>query len=114
MLLLGAIYADEGEAEKARRLLSILAGNEKTSLIVNFIWGILAAFEENWTESIAAFKQAAGKSEIPELHYLIGCGYFRLNDEVLALRHLQRAVALDIKIFRRVVYASRDLSKTKR
>lgn len=97
LLLLGAINADEGEAEKARRLLSILAGNEKTSLIVNFIWGILAAFEENWMESIAAFKQAAGKSEIPELHYLIGCGYFRLNDEVLALRHLQRAVALDIR-----------------
>ena len=97
LLLLGAIYADEAETEKARRFLSILAGNEKTSRVVNFIWGILAAFEENWTESIAAFKLALDNSEIPELQYLIGCDYFQMTDENSARRHLEQAVAADKK-----------------
>lgn len=97
LLLLGTIYADEAEIEKARRLLSILAENENTSRVVNFIWGITAAFEENWTESIAAFKMAMGNAEFPELHYLIGCVYFHLKDEVLAVRHWQRAISLDRK-----------------
>lgn len=97
LLFLGSIYADEAETEKARRFLSILAENEKTSRVVNFIWGMLAAFEENWTESIAAFKLALGKEEIPELQYLIGCAYFQTKDEVLALRHLQKAISLDRK-----------------
>jgi tetratricopeptide (TPR) repeat protein len=97
LLLLGAIYADEAEAEKARRFLSILAGNKKTSCVVNFIWGILAAFEENWTESVAAFKLAQENAEVPELQYLIGCDYFQIADEIPALRHFEQAVAADKK-----------------
>lgn len=95
LFLLGVIYADEAETEKARLFLSILAENEKTSRIVNFIWGILAAFEENWTESVAAFKLALEKEEIPELQYLLGSVYFHQNDDILALRHFQRAISLD-------------------
>jgi tetratricopeptide (TPR) repeat protein len=97
LFLLGIIYADEAEIEKARLFLSILAENEKTSLVVNFIWGILAAFGENWAESLAAFKLASEKEEIPELQYLIGAVYFQQKDEPAALRHFQKAISLDRK-----------------
>ena len=97
LLFLGVIYADEAETDKARRCLSILSENKQTSRVVNFVWGISAAFEENWTESIAAFKLALENGEIPELHYLIGCAYFHLKEDVLALRHLQHAISLDRK-----------------
>ena len=95
LLLLGAIYADEGETEKARLFLSILAENEKTSLIVNSIWGILAAFEGNLTESLAAFKLATGKAKIAELEYLTGAAHFEQKDFPAALRHFQTAVSID-------------------
>lgn len=95
VLLLGAICADFGETEKARRLLSAPANDPKSSLVVNYIWGMLAAREENWLEAIAAFKEADGKNETAELQYLIGCAYFALKRYSSALRHLQNAVVLD-------------------
>lgn len=91
VLLLGAIYADEGEAEKARRLLSVLANDERASRAVDYVWGMLAATEKNWTESIAAFKEAGGGEEIAELNYLIGCAFFEYGDHQNALRFLQKA-----------------------
>ena len=97
LLLLGAIYADEAETKKARRLLSVLVNIPEKSLCVNYIWGMLAAFEEKWAESLAAFKQSAGDEEIPELEYLIGCAYFQLQNHKSALQHLQKATSLDIK-----------------
>jgi tetratricopeptide (TPR) repeat protein len=97
LFLLGVIYADEAEVEKARLFLSILAEQEKTSCVVNFIWGILAAFEGNWTESLAAFKLAFENEIFPELQYLIGCAYFQQKEEALALRHFQRTISLDRK-----------------
>ncbi len=97
LLLLGSIYADEAETEKARRLLSVLVNIPEKSLCINYIWGMLAAYEENWTESLAAFKQALGNDEIPEIHYLIGCVYFHLQNHKSALQHLQKATFSDIK-----------------
>ncbi len=97
LFLLGVIYADEGDTEKARLFLSIPANDEKTSPVVNFIWGILAAFEENWTESLAAFKVAAEQNDFAELQYLIACAYFDQKDFVSALRHFQKAISLDRK-----------------
>lgn len=79
LLLLGAIYADAGEAEKSRRLLSLLTNHPKFESTVNYIWGILAAFEENWDEAIAAFKTALQTNESSELEYLIACCYFQLE-----------------------------------
>lgn len=95
LLLLGIIYADLGEAEKARFYLSILAENEQTSLIVNLTWGILAAFEKNWSESIAAFKVASEIGDAAELQYLTGCAFFEQKEYNSALRHFQNAVSLD-------------------
>ena len=97
LLLLGAISADEKNSEKARKLLSILANLPKSALCVNFIWGMLAAFEENWTESIAAFKEAVKTEETPELEYLLGCVYFQIQQFEAALQHLQKASTLNEK-----------------
>jgi tetratricopeptide (TPR) repeat protein len=58
---------------------------------------MLAAFEENWTESLAAFKQCLQNAETPEAYYLIGCGYFQLKDYKNALHYLQKASFLDDK-----------------
>ena len=96
LLLLGAIYADEAKAEQARRLLSVLVNQPEKSVCINYIWGMLAAFEENWMESIAAFKQSLESEETAEIHYLIGCALFQLQHRKTALRHLQKAISLDI------------------
>lgn len=97
LLLLGAISADAAEAETARKLLSGLAGNPKFSVCVNYIWGMLAAAEENWMESLAAFKEAASHKETPEISYLIGCVYFQLQQDKNALEYLQKAASVNSK-----------------
>ncbi len=95
LLLLGAICADYGETEKARKNLSILTGKRETASVVNFIWGMLAASGANWTEAVAAFKESVGENESAEANYLIGCAYFELKKEPSALLHLQKAVSID-------------------
>lgn len=97
LFLLGVIYADEADTEKARLFLSILAESEKTSMVVNFVWGILAASEEKMSESIAAFKIAAQQTNFAELEYLLGCSFFEQKELVSALSHFQKAVAIDGK-----------------
>lgn len=97
LLLLGAICADEAETEKARRLLSVLVNIPDKNLCVNYIWGMLATFEKNWTESLAAFKQSLTNEHFPEIHYLIGCVFFQLKNYKSALNHLQKALSSDSK-----------------
>ena len=58
---------------------------------------MLAAFEENWMESLAAFKQCLRSAETPEIYYLISCVYFQLKDYKNALHCLQKAISLDAK-----------------
>lgn len=97
LLLLGAIYGDAGETEKARKLLSVLISDAGKSFCVNYVWGFLAAFESNWEESLAAFKQASENADAPEIQYLIGAGYFQKGKYEKALNYFQAAVALDEK-----------------
>ncbi|MCU1291008.1 MAG: hypothetical protein JWN60_3237 [Acidobacteria bacterium] len=94
-LLLGAVMSDLAETEKARKHLSLLTNNEKYSPIVNYIWGMLAAYQGNWSEAVVAFKQALVKKEFAEVYYLIGCAYYELKREPMALRYLQKAVSID-------------------
>ncbi|MGI8786360.1 MAG: tetratricopeptide repeat protein [Pyrinomonadaceae bacterium] len=96
-LLLGAIYGNEAETERTRKLLSVLITDARKSFCVNYVWGMLAAFEANWAESLAAFKQSSENFESPEIQYLIGAVYFHLGKYKIALKHLQQAVSLDIK-----------------
>ena len=95
LLLSGTIYADEGDTERARLFLSILAEQERTSLVVNLVWGLLAAFEGKLTESLAAFKLASEKAEIAELEYLTGAVFFEQKDLAAASRHFLKAVSID-------------------
>lgn len=97
LLLLGAVYADEKNGEKSRKLLSVLTTDRRTENVCNYIWGMLAAAEENWLESLAAFKIILDKADSPELNYLIGCAYFQLNNFDKARNYLQKAVGKDEK-----------------
>jgi len=112
LLLLGVIYADEAETEKARKYLSVLINHPRKNFCVNYVWGMLAAYEANWTESLAAFKQAAEDTPPqPEIDYLIGCVYFELGRHALALQFLQKAISADIKyadawFMQSVIYAA--------
>jgi Flp pilus assembly protein TadD/ribosomal protein L40E len=111
LLLLGVICADEAETEKARKYLSVLINQPNKNFCVNYVWGMLAAFEANWTESLAAFKQAADDAPSPEVFYLIGCVYFELGRGENALQFFQKVVSLDAKyadawFMQSVVYAA--------
>lgn len=97
LLLLGAIYADAGETANGRKFLSVLADDEKTFELVHFVWGIMAAFDENWTESIAAFKLAANPNGAPELNYLIGSAYYQLKNYEAALNFFDKTFEKDTK-----------------
>ena len=96
-LLLGAIYGDAGATEKARKLLSILASEADKSFPVNYVWGMLAAFEDRWAEAAAAFKQASENAAAPEIYYLIGACYFQLGKLDAAANYFQTAISQDIK-----------------
>ncbi len=111
LLLLGVICADEAETEKARKYLSVLINQPNKNFCVNYVWGMLAAYETNWTESLAAFKQSAEDAPAPEVYYLIGCVYFELRRHELALQFLQKAISSDIKyadawFMQSVIYAA--------
>lgn len=97
LLLLGAMYADEKDGEKARKLLSVLANDPQTEIVCDYMWGMLAALEENWLESLAAFKIASEKADFPELNYLTACVYFQLNTFDKARDYFHKAVQTDEK-----------------
>ena len=113
LLLLGVVCADAGETEKARKFLSVLINHPNKNFCVNYIWGMLAAYESNWTESLAAFKQSLEETESAEVFYLIGCVYYELGRHKNALESLQKAISADIKyadawFMQSVVYALTD------
>ena len=97
LLLLGAIYADEKDGEKSRKLLSVLASDPQTEIVCNYIWGMLAAWEENWLETLAAFKTVLEKADSPILNYLTGCVYFQLGTFDKARKYFQKAIEKDEK-----------------
>jgi tetratricopeptide (TPR) repeat protein len=97
LILLGAIYADEKNCEKAKKLLSVLASDPQTEIVGDCIWGMLAALEENWLESLAAFKTVLEKTDSPELNYLTACVYYQLDSFDKARAFLRKAVERDEK-----------------
>ncbi len=97
LLLLGVIYADRYESEKARKMLSVLASFPETMVAANYIWAMLAASEENWHEAIVAFKESIDVSDTPELNYLIGSAYFQTKNLPKALEYLGKTVEADAK-----------------
>jgi tetratricopeptide (TPR) repeat protein len=97
LLLLGVIYADRYESEKARKMLSVLAGFPQTIACANYIWGMLAASEGNWKEATVAFKESVETLDVPEINYLIGCAYFQERNHLQALGYLEKSVTADKK-----------------
>ncbi len=95
LFLLSAIYADFAHVEKARKFLDVLKNNADKLVCVNYIDGMLAAFEANWARCVAAFKEATNASNAPEINFLIGCGYFESNDYSLALGYFKKANLID-------------------
>lgn len=96
-LLLGIIYADSGDAETARKYLSLLADRREAAFCVNYVWAFLAAAEENWTETLAAFKETLTAKAAPETQYLTACAYFQLKRHKMAQKHLLKAIEADPK-----------------
>ncbi|MGI8469245.1 MAG: tetratricopeptide repeat protein [Pyrinomonadaceae bacterium] len=94
-LLLGVIYADEGDAPQAEKLLKPLAAKKEKAFCVNYILGMLAALKEDWATALAAFKTTAASRELPEINYLIACVYFERDRYKIALRYLRKAVEAD-------------------
>jgi predicted Zn-dependent protease len=95
LLLLGVIYADEGSVSEAKRFINALSDKKDARFCVSYMWGMIAAFENDWAETLAAFKEVLIAKNSPETHYLIACAYFQLGRNKMALRHLQKTVEED-------------------
>lgn len=116
LVLLGILHADAREPDKARKLLSLVSNFQVAHSFADLIWGILAASEGNWLESLAAFRESLSTNDSPEIHYLIGCVYFQLGNESLALAHLENAVLRDPQyadawFMKSVVYEATNMEK---
>jgi tetratricopeptide (TPR) repeat protein len=94
-LLLGLACGDEGETERARELLSAAAERGQSSFAAHYGLGRLLAAEEKWAGALAEFKRALAARPSPEAHYVVGCVYYQMRRDRLALRHLRKAVELD-------------------
>lgn len=94
-LLLGFIYADEGNSAEAKKILDALSGAKDAAFCLAYLNGMIAAVEERWTNALAAFKETLSAKNSPETNYLTGCVYFQLGRNKMAVRHLQKAVEED-------------------
>jgi len=94
-LLLGLTCADEGEVELARDLLSTATQRGGSSFAGHYGLGWLFVTEHNWRRAIGEFKQALTTRPSPEAHYVLGCLYYQLDRDSLAIRHLRKATEMD-------------------
>jgi tetratricopeptide (TPR) repeat protein len=94
-LLLGLACADEGDSERAKELLSSTTKLGGSSFAAHYGLGRLFAAEENWRQALREFKRALNSKPSPEAHYVLGCLYYQLSRDSLALRHLHKALEMD-------------------
>src|SRR6185312_12915502 len=94
-LLLGLTCADEGEVEQAKNLLSEAMRQGGSSFAGHYGLGWLFVTEKNWRRALGEFKRALTARPSPEAHYVLGCLYYELNRDELALRHLRKATKMD-------------------
>lgn len=93
-LLLGLTCADDGEVELAKDLLSN-ANAGGSSFAGHYGLGWLFVAEKNWRRALGEFKRALTVRPSPEAHYVLGCLYYELNRDALAVRHLRKATKMD-------------------
>lgn len=94
-LLLGLTCADDGEVELAKDLLSSANAQGGSSFAGHYGLGWLFVAERNWRRALGEFKRALTVRPSPEAHYVLGCLYYELNRDPLAVRHLRKATKLD-------------------
>ena len=94
-LLLGLSCADDGEVELAKDLLSSATEQGGSSFAGHYGLGWLFVAEKNWRRALGEFKRALTVRPSPEAHYVLGCLYFELNRDALAVRHLRKATKMD-------------------
>lgn len=94
-LMLGLTCADAGEVEQARSLLSEAMRQGGSSFAGHYGLGWLFATEKNWRRALGEFKRALTARPSPEAHYVLGCLYYQMNRDGLAVRHLRKAVQMD-------------------
>ncbi len=94
-LLLGLTCADDGEVELAKDLLSSATERGGSSFAGHYGLGWLFVAEKNWRRALGEFKRALTVRPSPEAHYVLGCLYYELNRDDLAVRHLRKATKMD-------------------
>ncbi len=94
-LLLGLTCADDGEVELAKDLLSNANAQGGSSFAGHYGLGWLFVAEKNWRRALGEFKRALTARPSPEAHYVLGCLYYELNRDTLAVRHLRKATKMD-------------------
>jgi tetratricopeptide (TPR) repeat protein len=96
-LLLGLTCADDGEVELAKDLLSNANAQGGSSFAGHYGLGWLFVAEKNWRRALGEFKRALTVRPSPEAHYVLGCLYYELNRDALAVRHLRKATRMDAR-----------------
>jgi tetratricopeptide (TPR) repeat protein len=94
-LLLGLSCADDGEVELAKDLLSNATAHGGSSFAGHYGLGWVFVTEKNWRRALGEFKRALTVRPSPEAHYVLGCLYYELNRDSLAVRHLRKATKMD-------------------
>jgi tetratricopeptide (TPR) repeat protein len=94
-LLLGLTCADDGEVALAKDLLSSANAQGGSSFAGHYGLGWVFVAEKNWRRALGEFKRALTVRPSPEAHYVLGCLYFELNRDDLAVRHLRKATKMD-------------------
>jgi len=94
-LLLGLVYGDAGEPERARELLQMATERGGSSFAAHYGLGRLFVAEQQWDKALREFKRALTSKPSPEAHYALGCVYFQLDRDEMAARHLRKAIELD-------------------
>ena len=94
-LLLGLTCADDGEVELAKNLLSSATAQGNSSFAGHYGLGWVFVAEKNWRRALGEFKRALTVRPSAEAHYVLGCLYYELNRDALAVRHLRKATKMD-------------------
>src|SRR4030095_2368441 len=94
-LLLGLTCADEGDTERAKKLLSSATRLGGSTFAAHYGLGRVFVAEEKWRRAVQEFKLALATKASPEAHYALGCLYYQLSRDGLAARHLRKALEMD-------------------
>jgi tetratricopeptide (TPR) repeat protein len=94
-LLLGLTCADEGDTERAKKLLSSATRLGGSTFAAHYGLGRVFVAEEKWRRALQEFKLALATKASPEAHYALGCLYYQLSRDGLAARHLRKALEMD-------------------